>query len=137
MGQGDLARDFDPAESSGNAGILFVFPIFRTARMGAKGPPKPAAPIVRCCPKILSIILIRFVEKINFCGAYQCDSHFHKVIKSRPIITANQKCHDCQTIALNNRGTFSFYRFGTLSHLIRTAFCIFIIISELKKVVKR
>ena len=87
--------------------------------------------------EILSIILIRFVEKINFYGAYQGDSHFHKVIKSRPIITANQKCHDCQTIALNNRGTFSFYMFGTLSHLIRTAFCIFIIISELKKVVKR
>ena len=61
--------------------------------------------------------MIRFVEKINFYGAYQGDSHFHKVIKSRPIITANQKCHDCQTIALNNRGTFSFYRFGTLSHL--------------------
>ena len=26
MVQGDLARDFDPAESSGNAGILCVFP---------------------------------------------------------------------------------------------------------------
>ena len=49
MGQGDWVRDFDPAESSGNVGILCVFPIFRTAQMGVKGPPKPAAPIVRCC----------------------------------------------------------------------------------------
>ena len=49
MGQGDLARDFDPAESSGNAGILCVFPIFVSCTDGAKGPPKPAAPIVRCC----------------------------------------------------------------------------------------
>ena len=49
MGQGDSARDFDPSESMENAGILDVFPIFHAARLGAKDPPKPAAPIVRCC----------------------------------------------------------------------------------------
>ena len=40
---------FDPSESMENAGILDVFPIFHAARLGAKDPPKPAAPIVRCC----------------------------------------------------------------------------------------
>ena len=40
MGQGDLARDFDPAESSGNAGILFVFPIFVSCTDGGKRPAK-------------------------------------------------------------------------------------------------
>ena len=36
MGQGDSARDFDPSESMENAGILDVFPIFHTARLGQK-----------------------------------------------------------------------------------------------------
>ena len=36
MGQGDSARDFDPSESMKNAGILDVFPIFHTARLGQK-----------------------------------------------------------------------------------------------------
>ena len=36
MGQGDSARDFDPSESMENAGILDVFPIFHTARLGEK-----------------------------------------------------------------------------------------------------
>ena len=43
---------FDPSESMENAGILDVFPIFHAARLGAKDPPKPAAPIVRCCLSI-------------------------------------------------------------------------------------
>ena len=45
MGQGDLAKDFDPAESSGNVGILCVFPIFRTARMGQKARQSPQLPL--------------------------------------------------------------------------------------------
>ena len=36
MGQGDSARDFVPSESMENAGILDVFPIFHTARLGQK-----------------------------------------------------------------------------------------------------
>ena len=36
MGQGDSARDFDPSERMENAGILCVFPIFHTARLGQK-----------------------------------------------------------------------------------------------------
>ena len=36
MGQGDSARDFGTSESMKNAGILDVFPIFRTARLGQK-----------------------------------------------------------------------------------------------------
>ena len=46
---------FDPSESMENAGILDVFPIFHTARLGAKDPPKPAAPIVRCCLRNLPV----------------------------------------------------------------------------------
>ena len=44
MGQGDSARDFDPSESMENVGILDVFPIFHTARLGQKirrSPPLP------------------------------------------------------------------------------------------------
>ena len=44
MGQGDSVGDFDPSEGMENAGILDVFPIFHAARLGAKDPPKPAAP---------------------------------------------------------------------------------------------
>ena len=36
MGQGDSARDFGTSESMKNAGILDVFPIFHTARLGQK-----------------------------------------------------------------------------------------------------
>ena len=36
MGQGDSAGDFDPSEGIENAGILDVFPIFHTARLGQK-----------------------------------------------------------------------------------------------------
>ena len=52
MGQGDSVRDFDPSESMENAGILCVFPHFSYCTIGAKDPPKPAAPIVRCCLNI-------------------------------------------------------------------------------------
>ena len=44
MGQGDSARDFDPSESMEHVGILDVFPIFHTARLGQKirrSPPLP------------------------------------------------------------------------------------------------
>ena len=36
MGQGDSARNFDTSESMKNAGILDVFSIFHTARLGQK-----------------------------------------------------------------------------------------------------
>ncbi|MDD5863376.1 MAG: hypothetical protein PUD80_01895, partial [Firmicutes bacterium] len=36
IGQGDSARDFDTSESMENAGILDVYPIFHTARLGQK-----------------------------------------------------------------------------------------------------
>ena len=53
MGQGDLARNFDPAESSGNAGILCVFPIFRTARMGQKARQSPQLPLCGVALKVI------------------------------------------------------------------------------------
>ena len=45
MGQGDPARDFDPGESMENAGILDVFPIFHTARLGQKIRRSPQLPL--------------------------------------------------------------------------------------------
>ena len=45
MGQGDSARDFDPSERMENAGILCVFPIFHTARLGQKIRRSPQRPL--------------------------------------------------------------------------------------------
>jgi hypothetical protein len=44
MGQGDSARDFDTSERMENAGILDVFPIFHTARLGQKIRRSPLSP---------------------------------------------------------------------------------------------
>ena len=45
MGQGDSAGDFDPSEGIENAGILDVFPIFHTARLGQKIHRSPQLPL--------------------------------------------------------------------------------------------
>ncbi|MDY4491275.1 MAG: hypothetical protein SPE19_12260 [Candidatus Faecousia sp.] len=45
MGQGDSARDFGTSESMENAGILDVFPIFHTARLGQKILRSPLSPL--------------------------------------------------------------------------------------------
>ncbi|MCI7574639.1 MAG: hypothetical protein MSS94_07910, partial [Clostridiales bacterium] len=45
MGQGDSARDFGTSESMKNAGILDVFPIFHTARLGQKIRRSPQCPL--------------------------------------------------------------------------------------------
>ncbi|MCI7018710.1 MAG: hypothetical protein MR913_02665 [Clostridiales bacterium] len=45
MGQGDSAGDFGPSESMENAGILDVFPIFHTARLGQKVRRSPQLPL--------------------------------------------------------------------------------------------
>ena len=44
MGHGDSARDFGTSESMENAGILDVFPIFHTARLGQKIRRSPLSP---------------------------------------------------------------------------------------------
>ena len=41
--------DFDPSESMENAGILDVFLIFHTARLGQKIRRSPLSPPKRCC----------------------------------------------------------------------------------------
>ena len=51
MGQGDSAGDFDPSEGIENAGILDVFPIFHTARLGQIIRRSPQLPPKRCCLK--------------------------------------------------------------------------------------
>ena len=45
MGQGDSVRDFDTSESMKNAGILDLFPIFHTARLGQKIRRSPQCPL--------------------------------------------------------------------------------------------
>ena len=45
------ARDFFSAEPLENRGILGVFPVFQTARMGETTRHPAADAIVRCCPK--------------------------------------------------------------------------------------
>ena len=45
IGQGDSARDFGTSESMENAGILDVFPIFHTARLGQKIRRSPHCPL--------------------------------------------------------------------------------------------
>ena len=45
MEQGDSARDFDQSESMKNVGILDVFPIFHTARLGHKICRSPQLPL--------------------------------------------------------------------------------------------
>ena len=44
-----VARDFSSAESLENRGILGVFPVFQTARMGEKTRHPAADAFVRCC----------------------------------------------------------------------------------------
>ena len=60
MGQGDSARDFDTSESMKNAGILDVFPIFYTARLGQKIRRSLQLPPKRCC--------------LNFAGSARADN---------------------------------------------------------------
>ena len=55
MGQGDSARDFDPSESMENVGILDVFPIFHTARLGQKIRRSPQLPLC-------GVALVLFME---------------------------------------------------------------------------
>ena len=45
MGQGDSARDFGTSESMKDAGILDVFTIFHTARLGQKIRRSPQLPL--------------------------------------------------------------------------------------------
>ena len=56
MGQGDLARDFDPSESMENAGILDAFSIFHTARLGQKIRQSPQLPPSGVARNLVSVI---------------------------------------------------------------------------------
>ena len=81
MGQGDSARDFGTSESTKNAGILDVFPIFRTARLGQKIRRSPQLPPKRCCLRIIeddALIRaeLRTLLQANGCAAVEegpCD----------------------------------------------------------------
>ena len=54
--QESVVRDFSSAERLENRGILGVFPIFQTARMGEKTRHPAADAIVRCCLRIFVVI---------------------------------------------------------------------------------
>ena len=54
---------FDPSESIKNAGIVVCISHFSYCTIGAKDPPKSAAPIVRCCLNI-GLCPMRFLEDI-------------------------------------------------------------------------
>ena len=66
MGQGDSAGDFDPSEGIENAGILDVFPIFHTARLGQKIRRSPQLPPKRCCLKTIHTLLISKLRPDSF-----------------------------------------------------------------------
>ena len=55
MGQGDSARDFALIESMKNVGTGCISH-FSYCTIGVKDLPKPAAPIMRCCPKVYPAI---------------------------------------------------------------------------------
>ena len=76
MGQGDSARDFDTSESMENAGILDVFPIFHTARLGKKIRRSPLSPLcgVALNPLVISVGLVQ--------NSLRCYFVFHKSITS-------------------------------------------------------
>ena len=63
MGQGDSARDFDPSKRMKNAGILDVFPIFRTARLGQKIRRSPQSPLcgaaIVFCHALVKVRILR------------------------------------------------------------------------------
>ena len=59
---------FDPSESMENAGILDVFPIFHTARLGQKIRRSPQLPPKRCCLK--SAVLLSAAWPRNTRSAY-------------------------------------------------------------------
>ena len=68
MGQGDSAGDFDPSESVENAGILDVFPIFHTARLGQKIRRSPQFPL---CGVALICFQIGSLGNFQFDGQTQ------------------------------------------------------------------
>ena len=59
MGQGDSARGFGTSESMKNAGILDVFPIFHTARLGQKIRRSPQLPLCGVALYLVSYISLR------------------------------------------------------------------------------
>ena len=54
--QEPVARDFSSAESLENRGILGVFPVFQTVRMGEKTRHPAADAIVQCCPNTVTLL---------------------------------------------------------------------------------
>ena len=75
MGQGDSAGDFGPSESVENAGILDVFPIFHTARLGQKIRRSPQLPLCGVALRSFALPVAGMVigtaqqcGKLGFCG---------------------------------------------------------------------
>ena len=69
MGQGVSARDFAPSESMENAGILCVFPIFHTARLGQKIRRSPQLPLCGVALDLLGGIPSSLPDEISPSGS--------------------------------------------------------------------
>ena len=74
--QEPVARDFSSAESLENRGILGVFPVFHTARMGEKTRHPAADAIVRCCLNIEKSAQLPTL--VRSCGSYAAFSGVSK-----------------------------------------------------------
>ena len=57
---------FCPKRKYGKCGNTLCISHFSYCTIGAKDPPKPAAPIVRCCPKIEIKIRFQFTGFIQY-----------------------------------------------------------------------
>ena len=86
MGQGDSAGDFDPSEGMENAGILDVFPIFHTARLGQKIRRSTQFPL---CGAALILIISIIPKGYHNCQLFIVNCQLSQLPLSRPIPNAN------------------------------------------------
>ena len=87
MGQGDSARDFGTSESMKNAGILNVFPIFHTARLGQKIRRSPQSPLC-------GVALTRKACLGILCRSSERDEPLPTALRSAPALQAGLRDDD-------------------------------------------
>ena len=97
--QEPVARDFSSAESLENRGILGVFPVFHTARMGEKARHPAADAIVRCCLNIEKSAQLPTL--VRSCGSYAAFSGVSKDLGLTAILQKHfpEQAEDIMTVA--------------------------------------
>ena len=97
--QEPVARDFSSAESLENRGILGVFPVFQTARMGEKTRHPAADAIVRCCLNIEKSAQLPTL--VRSCGSYAAFSGVSKDLGLTAILQKHfpEQAEDIMTVA--------------------------------------